>query len=105
MLGPVLARGHADHREHRPPLGEEALDGAEARAVVGRRDGGQRVSETGLEIADGDADAPGAEVESQDRPGPGERREARGERSSQGPCVEAHRRQGLTPLSFLLTPL
>jgi len=39
--------------------------------------------EPGFEVTYRDADAPGAEVERQDRPGPGERREGRGERSIQ----------------------
>jgi len=41
------------------------------------------VGEPGLEVADGDAGALGAEVERQDRSGPGERREGRGERRIQ----------------------
>jgi hypothetical protein len=75
VLGPVRARGHADHQQRGPPFRDQSLDRGKARAVVRSRQCGEGMGEAGLEITDRDADAPGAEVECQDGARPGVRRE------------------------------
>ena len=69
MLGAIGVGREADHQQHRPPFRDELLYGGEARFIVRRSDGRQRMGKPGFEIANGDADAPGAEVKRQDRPG------------------------------------
>ncbi len=62
----VGVRRQPDDEQHRPPLGDQALDRREASAVLRVGDGVQGMREAGFEIADGDADALGAEVERED---------------------------------------
>ena len=83
VLGAVGVHGDPDHQPRRPPLGDKLPDRGKPHAVLDGGDGGEGVREARLEIADRDADALGAEVKGQDRSGPGERREGRGERSNQ----------------------
>lgn len=68
VLAAVLAGGHADHQQGGAPFRDQALDRGKARAVLRGRDGGQRVRQPGFEIADGDADALGAEIEGENGP-------------------------------------
>ena len=65
VLGAVGVRGEADHQQYRPPLGDKLPDRGKPRAVCHGGDGDQRVGNTGLEVADCDADALRAEVERQ----------------------------------------
>lgn len=76
MLAAILSRGQPHDHQDGAPFRRQLLDRGEARAVVRGGDGGQRVRQPCLEVADRDADALRAEVECQDRSGPGERREA-----------------------------
>jgi hypothetical protein len=76
MLGPVRVRGHADHQQRRPPLGDQPPDGGEARPVLRRGDGGQGMRDPGLEIADRDAGALGAEIKRENGSRSREKREA-----------------------------
>src|SRR5262245_13972583 len=62
MLRAVGVRRQADYQQRRPPLGDQPLDGGEARAGLGQLDRCEGVGEAGLEIAYRDADAPGAEI-------------------------------------------
>ena len=71
VLGAVGVRGEPDHQQYRPPLGDKLPERGKTRAVFHGGDGGQGVGETGLEVADCDADALRAEIESQDRSGTG----------------------------------
>jgi len=75
MFGAVGVRGEPDHQQRRPPLGDQPLDRGKARAILRAADGVQRMRDPGLEIADRDADAPGAEVERENAARPGVRRE------------------------------
>jgi hypothetical protein len=59
-------RRQPDDEQHRPPFGDEALDGREAPPVLRVGDRVQGMREAGFEIAGGDADAFGAEVERED---------------------------------------
>src|SRR4029079_13976397 len=63
VLRPVSPRREADYQQSRPPFRDQALDGAETRAVVCCVDGRQRVGEAGFEISNGNPDAAGAEIE------------------------------------------
>lgn len=68
MLAAVLPHGQAHHQQGGAPFRYQALDRGEAGAIVRAGNMGQGVSQPGFEIADGDADAPGAEVEPENGP-------------------------------------
>ena len=68
VLGPIGVRGHADPQQYRPPFGDQPPDRGKPYAVIRGRDRGERVGETGLEVADGDTGALRAEVERENGP-------------------------------------
>jgi hypothetical protein len=78
VLGAVFSRRRADHQQNRPPFGNQPPDLRKAGAAFSRGDGGERMGKPCFEVANGNAGALRAEVESQDRAGPGERGGERG---------------------------
>jgi len=71
MLRSVRTEWHAYHESRRTPFGHDALYRRETRTIFIGDDTLQRVRERGLEVADRNADAARAEVECEDRSGPG----------------------------------
>lgn len=71
VFGTVGVAREPDHQRYRTPFRDQPLERSEARAIIRGRDGRERVGNPGLEIADGDADALGAEIKSQDGARPG----------------------------------
>jgi len=71
VLAAIGTRRHAHHQESGPPLGNEALDRREARAIFRPGDDGERMRQAGLEIPYRRANAAGAKIERQDRARPG----------------------------------
>ncbi|MNC87373.1 hypothetical protein D3C83_30960 [compost metagenome] len=69
VLAAVGAGGQPDHQPHRAPFPDQLLDGGEAGPVVRGGERRQGMGEPGLEVADRDADALGAEIEGEHRAG------------------------------------
>jgi hypothetical protein len=69
VLGAVGARGQSNDQQRGSPFRDQALDFGETRAVVRSSYRGEGMGEAGLEVADCDTDAPGAEIEREDRTG------------------------------------
>ena len=65
----VRMHGESDDEPHRPPFQDELRDFTESARVLFRRDRGERMRDAHRQVADGDADALFAEVESEDRAG------------------------------------
>jgi hypothetical protein len=77
VLGAVGVGRQSHDQAHRLPFPDQRCYCGKARAVVAGRDRGERMGEAGFGVADRNTDTLFAEIECQDRAGPGVRRGAR----------------------------